>query len=408
MQSDQGGVVGELPLLSVLFAEHRTSIDAIKQRPECAPLLQPEHDDLFILRYVLSFKGDLQKCATAIKNAIEWRRANQNILARIDELQEEVRKIIPTGMLPWQTNQGQPIQVAIPFAVEASTWSTKSEQWHHEAGISNREVAYRICDKLSRESGRLVKLVMIQDLTGLSMAFVMQNSRLAQNQGKLSKLAEFLFPQLIATVVVTHPPSFIQTVYKMAGAVLSERLVKKVKMAENPEKICLVRAPAHSGGRGVKERGIQRWTEGLQDLLDIGLAGHWARAAIVPRCARRALHPHLAHPFPSAAPSPTAAVLGLVDRQGAQLPRWHLRLGCRMGPRQGAAAQEQPDHEAALTARTAQSDGGDRVPAAVQNLQPVWYLQMTSRGAPTSGRGVFASRARQQGASFRAKLQQRE
>jgi len=255
--NEEGSAVGELPRLSDLFAEHRALIDVVKARPECAGLLRPDHDDLFVLRYVLSFKGDVQKTASAIKSAIEWRRDNAHTLARIDELQAEVRMIIPTGMLPWQTNQGQPIQVAIPFAVDASTWSSKSEQWHHEAGISNREVAYRICDKLSRESGRLVKLVMIQDLTGLSMSFVMHNSKLVQNQGKLSKLAEFLFPQLIATVVVTHPPSFISTLYKMAGAVLSERLVRKVKMADSPEKICLVRAARARCARCARARGAR-------------------------------------------------------------------------------------------------------------------------------------------------------
>jgi len=160
------------------------------------------------------------------------------VLGRIDELQLEVRKVIPTGMLPWRTNAGQPIQVAIPFAVDSKTWSTKSEQWHHEAGISNREVAYRICDRLTRESGRLVKMVMIQDLTGLSMTFAMQNSKLMQNQGKLSKLSEFLFPQLVATVVVTHPPSFVATLYKMAQTFLSERLMKKVKLADTVDKLC--------------------------------------------------------------------------------------------------------------------------------------------------------------------------
>mmetsp|Transcript_13027 Transcript_13027/g.33949 ORF Transcript_13027/g.33949 Transcript_13027/m.33949 type:complete len:294 (+) Transcript_13027:132-1013(+) len=191
----------------------------------------------FFLRYCISFR-DVAKSATAIKQAIEWRRENVDVLSRIDDLQAEVKKIIPTGMLPWRTNQGQPIQVAIPFAVDVSTWATKSEEWHHEAGISNREVAYRICDQLTRETGRLVKLVMIQDLTGLSLQFAMQNSQLVKNQGKLSKLSEFLFPQLIATVVVTHPPSFIATLYKGFSPLLSERLIKKVKMAENVDKLC--------------------------------------------------------------------------------------------------------------------------------------------------------------------------
>lgn len=228
----------ELPLVSDLIAQYKPVIAAVRARPELATVLQPEHDDIFILRYVISFRSDVGKCADAIKRAILWRREHASVLARIDELQMEVRKIIPTGMLPWRTNSGQPIQVAIPFAVDAKTWSSKSEQWHHEAGISNREVAYRVCDRLTRQSGRLVKMVMIQDLTGLSMTFAMQNSKLMQNQGKLSKLSEFLFPQLVATVVVTHPPSFVSTLYKMSSAVLSERLMKKVKLADTYDKTC--------------------------------------------------------------------------------------------------------------------------------------------------------------------------
>jgi len=239
-QPPQQVPTGDLPLVTDLVKEHQAVLDAVRRRPEVASILQPQHDDLFILRYVLSFRGDVVKVATAIKQAIEWRRDNAAVLARIDELQMEVRQIIPTGMLPWRTSQGQPIQVAIPFAVDSKVWSTKSEQWHHEAGISNREVAYRICDQLTRESGRLVKMVMIQDLTGLSLGFAMANSKLMQNQGKLSKLSEFLFPQLVATVVITHPPSFVSTLYKMVGAVVSERLMKKMKLAESTDKLCQV------------------------------------------------------------------------------------------------------------------------------------------------------------------------
>lgn len=237
--------LAELPRVADLLQEHKDAIAAVRAQPEVAPILGPEHDELFVLRYVISFR-EVGKAAVAIKQAIEWRRENTDILSRIDDLQAEVKTIIPTGMLPWRTNQGQPIQVAIPFAVDVTTWATKSEQWHHEAGISNREVAYRICDQLTRESGRLIKLVIIQDLTGLNFQFAMQNSKLVQNQGKLSKLSEFLFPQLIQTVVVTHPPSFIATLYKGFSPLLSERLIKKVKMAENVDKLIKVRAAART------------------------------------------------------------------------------------------------------------------------------------------------------------------
>lgn len=229
--------MSRLPRVADLIAEHKVKIKQVREHPDVVEILKAEHDDLFIVRYVMSNKGDVAKSAAAIKSCIAWREENTELLSRIDELQAEVRQVIPTGIFPWRTKQGLPIQVAIPFAVDSKTWSTKSERWHHEAGISNREVAFRACDKLTRESGHLVKLCIIQDLTGLSLSFVMNNRKLMNNQGKLSKLSEFLYPQLIQTVVVTHPPSFAKVVYDMAKAVLSARLMAKIRLVDTVQKL---------------------------------------------------------------------------------------------------------------------------------------------------------------------------
>lgn len=230
----------KLPLISDLLAEHRAAVAAVKASPELRGILGPEHDDLYILRYVLSNKGDADAAASAVLRSINWRREHADLLLRIDALQADVRATIATGMLPWRTVNGQPVQFTMPFAVPTEQWATKSEDWHFEAGISNRELAYRTCDRLTRESGRLHKLVMLQDATGLSLSFVLRAHKLAGNQGKLSKLSEFLYPQLIDKIIITHPPPFLSLLHRMAAVSMSERTLRKFKVAADAHEIAEV------------------------------------------------------------------------------------------------------------------------------------------------------------------------
>mmetsp|Transcript_9208 Transcript_9208/g.26773 ORF Transcript_9208/g.26773 Transcript_9208/m.26773 type:complete len:321 (-) Transcript_9208:483-1445(-) len=233
----EGTVSTSLPLIADLIRGNARAIATVRSHPSLIGVLRPEHDELFILRYVLSAKGDLARAAGAIKAGIAWREKHASLLARVDDLQEEVRAAIATGMLPWRNDKGRPIQLTVPFAVPSDQWANKSEQWHFEAGISNREVAYRICDRLTRESGRLVKLVLIQDVSALTMSFVLRSSKLVNNQGKLSKLSEFLYPQLIETIIITHPPSFLSVLHRMANAVMSPRVMEKFRVAGDAKRL---------------------------------------------------------------------------------------------------------------------------------------------------------------------------
>ncbi|KAJ1633684.1 hypothetical protein T492DRAFT_866316, partial [Pavlovales sp. CCMP2436] len=196
-----GSVVSKsLPLVADLLRENVAHIAAIRANPTLEGLLGAQHDDLFILRYLLSNGQDVERASASIHKAVLWRHENAELLARVGTLSEEVRSTIATGILPWRTASGRPIQFTMPFAVPYDQWATKSDRWHFEAGIANREGAFEMCDELTRKSGRLVKLTLLQDSTGLTMGMVMRSSKLAKNQGKLSKLSEFLYPQLIYAV----------------------------------------------------------------------------------------------------------------------------------------------------------------------------------------------------------------
>ena len=226
-----------LPLVSDLMREHSVQLDQLRRSPELTGLLQPAvHDDLFLLRYLLSAKGNVPKAAQKLQKGIEWRRENAAMLsaAALERVRVEAGGWTPTATLPWRTRSGQPVAVAAPFLADLDA---KPEDFHFKSGIANREESYSLCDELTRKTGRLHKLVIIQDFHGFSFRTALRHSRFMKLQGKLSKLSESLYPQLVATVVIAHPPALINRLHAMAKPMLSKKLLEKMRIAATIEAI---------------------------------------------------------------------------------------------------------------------------------------------------------------------------
>lgn len=71
------------PAVNDLIAAHRSSIDALKDALAAAdePLYRPlKHDDLWLLRFVLSHKKSTKKALKAARHALEFRKQH-----RLDE-----------------------------------------------------------------------------------------------------------------------------------------------------------------------------------------------------------------------------------------------------------------------------------------------------------------------------------
>ena len=69
--------VARLPLVSDLLASHKAELAQLRAWPELKPLLDPKvHDDLYLLRYLLSAKANVPKAAGNLEKAIVWRREN--------------------------------------------------------------------------------------------------------------------------------------------------------------------------------------------------------------------------------------------------------------------------------------------------------------------------------------------
>lgn len=229
--------VAQLPLVSDLVRKHAAALQELREHPDLV-LDSAVHDDLYLLRYVLSAKGNVAKAASAIRKQIEWRRENGQMLSpeQREKVRAEAAGWAPTANLPWRTAAGQPVSVAAAFLADLDA---KPEDFHFTSGVTNREDSYELCDRLTRESGRLVKLVIIQDMRGFSLNAALRYSRYTKIQGKLSKLSEFLYPQLVQVVVVAHPPSVLNRLFGMVKGLVSERLLEKIRVCPSTEEVLL-------------------------------------------------------------------------------------------------------------------------------------------------------------------------
>lgn len=225
--------------LDVLLAKYAKPICQMLAHELLTPLVDPaEHDEVFMLRHLMSSKGHVLRASQTAAECIRWRRDNAALLARADELHRIVKATIPVGMLPHASTLHQPIQVVMPFQADLDRFVKASLDWHFETGVANREVAFRLCDRISREKRKLVKMVLLLDLSGLTFTFAYSQYRLSSVQGKLSKVSSNVYPQLVSTVVIVNAPSFMSTLFRMASGVLSKKVLDKMTVARSFEQAC--------------------------------------------------------------------------------------------------------------------------------------------------------------------------
>jgi len=97
-----------------------------------------------------------------------------------------------------------------------------------------KEQTFLICDEATRRTGKLVKVVVLNDATGVpglwELTQLVRNNGLMTALGDSSKLSESVYPQLVATSVIMNPPGFVRALFKLVRVFMSASLMEKVKL----------------------------------------------------------------------------------------------------------------------------------------------------------------------------------
>lgn len=89
------------------------------------------------------------------------------------------------------------------------------------------EFGFRECDRVTRATGRLTKLIRVNDMMNASL---LQDRGFFSAVGKSSKIATFVWPQLVEKNVILNAPSLISMVIKLASTFLSPSTMSKVAL----------------------------------------------------------------------------------------------------------------------------------------------------------------------------------
>jgi hypothetical protein len=221
-------------LISDLLAEHRSNVQVVLQALHVQGDEEVVVDELFALRFVLSAISAKKDINHAIRNAqdtLEWRRAhramlsdvarNPPVLPHIDIVYKYVRTSFCGTLHGWH-----PILVTRPGISDIPSLMNSISMDHlSEYVLMENEQAFRLVDRLTRESGRLCKLISIIDMQGTS--FHMFDSRAARAQGKASHISAKMYPQLLGKTVAINAPSFMTVLFNMFSFLLSPQMVAK-------------------------------------------------------------------------------------------------------------------------------------------------------------------------------------
>lgn len=212
--------------IDALLAEHAAAIAAL--RAALGAELPAHWDDLFLLRYVLSF-AEAERAA-AVRKALAWRAAHAALLAGA-----AAGAPPPHGaqLSPFQaaglhgaTSQGDSLFVVraglsdVPGMVAAGVTTEMFVEWT----IHFREICFLAADRETRARRRLVKSISLVDMRSASMGFT---SRFASAIGESSKLSEFLYPQLLRRTVLFNPPSFFSVLFAIVKPLLPAKSLEK-------------------------------------------------------------------------------------------------------------------------------------------------------------------------------------
>jgi len=233
-----------------LLEKHKDDIDAVlvavrkylDEKKEDAELHEAARDYLVdefcTLKYVLSALRKAPKTReVATENLIKtlhFRKDRKDLLKTAKE-SKELHSYLPTA-------RGGVLQdeiVVVNFIGQADFHEIAKRAGDHETALAKGLMAseqFRIAvDQRSRETGRLVKLLSIVNMEGLSL-MRFSNRMMIGAMGEVSRSNEIFTPQLLGKIVIVNAPSYFYMAMNLCKPFLSKATIEKVSMCGGKSK----------------------------------------------------------------------------------------------------------------------------------------------------------------------------
>ena len=228
-----------------LIRDHRPQIDAVRAGIANDPLYDAtKHDDLWIVRFVLSHKKKTKPAIAAAKATLEFRKEH-NLDA------EDIRSFAPHKVMEGRVKEywdvrcpGNTLIVTIPnpkrgaiaFINMASMVQGTSEKLSYDtweyAFIYTSEWTFQWLDYITRTTGRFTRSIRLVNLKGITLSTFSRKD--LKFDGDVMGKMEDCYPQLLETIYACNAPALIHAIWAVARAIVPKRVLEKFNII-NPK-----------------------------------------------------------------------------------------------------------------------------------------------------------------------------
>lgn len=277
------------PLISDLLTEHASTIKSVReiiQDDESGKrLLQKSgnserYDDIWILRYILSHKGNRTSAAKAALKTMQFR--DERKLNELGDIRHRIQnkgdpedaKRFSNNNMNTSENMSMKSKMPMPMPIErlpgnelfesccgqnALSYTQPDDQRGTfvfvdcgkidmdripqimtketmlEFYIYKNEAAFQVLDAVTRSTGRLTKEARIVDMGDVKLRNM--NRVYLKQDAACNKEVEDYFPQLLGTMFVANSPSWLASIWSLLRPLFPKRFVAKVDFLPPTSKI---------------------------------------------------------------------------------------------------------------------------------------------------------------------------
>lgn len=230
------------PPIQPLLEANAKSIALLRSRLSDDPLFDHlQHDDFWILRFLLSHKKSVPAALKAARTTLVWRKSRG-----MDALSAQLRAapavehpyfvhvyrihVRPGGInLVTPDHRRGPCLIAAMIGFDyAAVMRDMSREDYERYMLVINEWAYLECDRVSRATGRLTKACRFVQCKGFSVRSL--NREWLNMDGAIAKEMEDCYPQGLGLILCLDPPSWALAMWRVVKFLFPARMVEKVDL----------------------------------------------------------------------------------------------------------------------------------------------------------------------------------